>query len=89
MDAEELAMYRRGKELEDYERKAWDRWKTAAMLQPHTKKAISPLELIKLPFDHEKSNKVDNKKDLEKMEEIHRKWDEYEALKKQKESGSQ
>jgi hypothetical protein len=76
MDGVEYAAWLRGNDKRDTESLAWLRWAVAALLQPHSKRAIDPKSLIKLPIDDliKKAPMRDEEK-WRKMEETFKKWD--------------
>ncbi|HRG64320.1 MAG TPA: hypothetical protein PLV12_00880 [Saprospiraceae bacterium] len=77
MDGVEYAAWLRGNDKRDTESLAWLRWAVAALLQPHSKRAIDPKSLIKLPIDDLEKNKVVVKDENKwrQMEETFKQWD--------------
>lgn len=76
MDDIELAYYARGTEIKKTEEIRWQRFFTAALLSPHSKKPIKPVDLIQLP--DESSSGTIQKADAEQKKktlEVFKKWD--------------
>lgn len=80
MDNYEFAAYIRGYDLRMIDLQKWQRYWTAVLLQPHSKKkGVDPKQLYKFPDENKipTAPKVDDWK-KKHMEEVFRKWDEQE-----------
>jgi hypothetical protein len=79
MDRKEILLYARGYYLKNVEVRIWERFLTAVLLQPHSKRTISPRSIIEFAEEKDKSNdawaKMTNKERLAYMDEVHKKWD--------------
>ena len=80
MDEAEFCAMVRGSRLQSLDNLQYLRWAVAALLTPHSKKAVDPKTLMKLESDKIKSkqDEITEEERLRKkqeMEEVFKKWD--------------